>query len=217
MAGVVTVCGLVLVAQAAASSRRTFTGYLSELGVSSEPYAARYRAGMLLLAAGVALLGTALWPLTRLGASLLGLAAVNGVVSGSVACSDGCPLPPYERFTAADLVHGGTSAAAVGFCTLAIFAVGKATTGSILGRVCLLSFGVVAPLVVAVGVAMLTVGRGTVTSVLERLTLSASLAWIIVACVLLLLTPAAVRVTRSTSGDRTPDGVAENPSAEERP
>ncbi len=139
------------------------------------------------------------------------------MVSGSVACSDGCPLPPYERFTAADLVHGGTSAAAVGFCALAILAVGRATTGSTLGRVCLLSFGVVAPLVVAVGVAMLTVGRGTVTSVLERLTLSASLAWIIVACVLLLLTPTAVRVTRSTSGDRTPVGVAEKPSAEERP
>lgn len=216
-AGVVTLCGVVLVAQAAADGGRTITGYLSELGVETQPQAARYRAGMLLLAASVALLGTALWPITRLGAGLLGVAAVNGVVSGLVPCSDGCPLPPYEQFTAADLVHGGTSAAAVGFCALAILAVARAAAGMSLGGVCLVSFGVVAPLVVAVGVSMLTVGRGEVTSVLERLTLSATLAWIILACVLLVLAPAAVRVTRATSGDRTPAGAAEKPSAEERP
>jgi hypothetical protein len=215
-AGVVTLCGVVLVAKAAADGGRTITGYLSELGVETQPQAARYRAGMLLLAAGVALLGTALWPITRLGAGLLGVAAVNGAVSGSVPCSDGCPLPPYERFTAADLVHGGTSAAAVGFCALAILAVARAA-GTPLGRVSLISFGVVAPLVVAVGVSMLAVGRGEVTSVLERLTLSATLTWIILACVLLVLAPAAVRVTQATSGDRTPAAAAENPSAEERP
>ncbi len=216
-AGVVTLCGVVLVAMAAADGGRTITGYLSELGVETQPQAARYRAGMLLLAAGVALLGTAVWPITRLGGGLLGVAAVNGAVSGSVSCSDGCPLPPYEQFTAADLVHGGTSAAAVGFCALAILAVARATPRTPLGRFSLFAFGVVAPLVVAVGVAMLTIGRGSVTSVLERLTLSASLAWIVVACVLLLLAPAGFHVTRATSGDRTPVGGAEKPSAEERP
>lgn len=216
-AGVVTLCGVVLVAQAAADGGRTITGYLSELGVETQPQAARYRAGMLLLAAGVALLGTALWPITRLGAGLLGVAALNGVVSGSVPCSDGCPLPPYERFTAADLVHGGTSAAAVGICALAILGVAKAAAGAPLGRVSLISFGVVAPLVVAVGVSMLTVGRGEVTSILERLTLSATLAWIILASVLLVVAPAAFRVTQATSGDRSPAGAAEKPTAEERP
>jgi Protein of unknown function (DUF998) len=216
-AGVVTLCGVVLVAQAAAGSRRTFAGYLSELGAASQPYAERFRAGMLLLAAGVALLGTALWPITRLGASLLAVAAVNGVVSGSVSCSDGCPLPPYESFTAADLVHGGASAVAVGFCALATLAVAKAVPQTPLGRTSLVSFGVVAPLVLAVGVAMLTVGGSDVTSVLERVTLTAALAWILLACGLLLLAPASVRVTRAMSADRTPAGGAETSSVEEHP
>ena len=38
-------------------------------------------------------------------AGAIAAAALATVLSATVTCSDGCPLPPFERATVADLVH----------------------------------------------------------------------------------------------------------------
>src|SRR3954468_19131913 len=80
-----------------------WSGYVSEAGVAGQPWAYAYRGGLVLLATGVALLG---WSFTGLPALLLGVSAVLAATSGAVPCSAHCPLPPYERSTPSDVVHG---------------------------------------------------------------------------------------------------------------
>jgi hypothetical protein len=154
------------------------TGYVSEAGVQAAPHASAYRLGIFLLATGLALLAVALLPVARLAGVALTAAAALAVVSGSVTCSDGCPLPPFERATGADLVHGGASVAAVAACVGAMLsvAVGGPPALAGLARAALVAAG---PLSVAVGLAMLLAGHGTATGVLERALLAVVVGWLL--------------------------------------
>nr|MDT0661416.1 DUF998 domain-containing protein [Micromonospora sp. DSM 115978] len=96
------------------------TGYVSEAGVAASGYAAAYRIGVFGLAVALLLLAAALPRPLRAAAGLLGGGAAGAALSGAVTCSAGCPLPPFEAATTADLVHGGASIAAVACCVFAM-------------------------------------------------------------------------------------------------
>ncbi|WCN82842.1 DUF998 domain-containing protein [Micromonospora sp. LH3U1] len=99
------------------------TGYVSEAGIAGSGHAATYRIGVLALAGALLLVGAALPPGVWAAApALLATGAVFTAVSGAVTCSAGCPLPPFERATTADLVHGGASIAATAAVVLAMVA-----------------------------------------------------------------------------------------------
>jgi Protein of unknown function (DUF998) len=239
-AGVCVLGGGVAVATAAAAGPgRAVTSYLSEAGAG--PHATPYRLGVLALALGLLLLALALPPALRLAAGFLGAAAVCAVLSGTVTCSAGCPLPPYEPTTPRDLVHGTASIAAVAACVFAMLAVGlaggpvpfarsvplaarvgplaarvgplAARVGSLAARVVppaaggvpapaggvpapagvpasagglslaaggvsLAAAAVALPLSAVVGIGMLTVGRGPLVGITERLLLAVVAGWL---------------------------------------
>ncbi|MFU8871227.1 DUF998 domain-containing protein [Micromonospora sp. SL4-19] len=154
------------------------TGYVSEAGVTDSGYAGAYRIGVFALAAGLLLLAAALLPALEAAAALLAVAGGCTVLSGAVTCSDGCPLPPFEATTVADLVHGGASVAgtaAVVFAML-VLAVSPAADRQ-LRRVARVGAALALPLAAAIGLAMLIVGRGSLVGVLERLLLAVAAAW----------------------------------------
>ncbi|MER7332453.1 MULTISPECIES: DUF998 domain-containing protein [unclassified Micromonospora] len=163
------------------------TGYVSEAGVTDSAYAPAYRIGVFAVAAALLLLAAALPAGLRVAAALLAVGSVCTLLSGAVTCSAGCPLPPFERATAADLVHGGASilaTAAVVFAMLAIAfppgadrPLGTPGTDRPLCRLAAGAAAVALPLAGAVGLAMLAVGRGTLVGVLERLLLLVALLW----------------------------------------
>lgn len=157
------------------------SGYVSEAGVTASSYAAPYRGGVLGLAGALLLLAVALPRPLRAVAALLGAGAAGAVLSALVNCSAGCPLPPFEATTAADLVHGGASIAAVACCVLAMLALALAVPappGAAVGRLAMAGVVLALPLSALVGLAMLTLGRGAVFGVLERLLLLVIVAWL---------------------------------------
>ncbi|WP_328366157.1 DUF998 domain-containing protein [Micromonospora zamorensis] len=155
------------------------TGYVSEAGIAGSGHATTYRIGILALAAALLLVGAALPPGVWAAApALLATGAVFTAVSGAVTCSAGCPLPPFERATAADLVHGGTSIAATASVVLAMVTLAvSGPAGPVLRRLAGLAAAVALPLCAAVGLAMLVLGRGAVVGVLERLVLAVAVLW----------------------------------------
>ncbi|TDC57201.1 DUF998 domain-containing protein [Micromonospora sp. KC207] len=163
------------------------TGYVSEAGVADSGYASAYRIGVFALAGALLLLAAALAPVLRLAAGLLAAGSLCAALSGTVRCSAGCPLPPFERATVADLVHGGASiaaTAAVVFAMLAVLFPPSAASWllspsaqSRLRRLAALGAALSLPLAAAVGLAMLLLGRGTVVGVLERVLLAVCAAW----------------------------------------
>ncbi|WP_431935140.1 DUF998 domain-containing protein [Micromonospora sp. RP3T] len=154
------------------------TGYVSEAGVADSGYAGAYRMGIFTLAAALLLLAGALPAVARAASVLLGVGAVATVLSGTVTCSAGCPLPPFEAATVADLVHGGASIAATAAVVFAMLAlVCCPAAGAALRRVAAVGAALALPLAGAVGLAMLLVGRGTLVGVLERVLLGATAAW----------------------------------------
>ncbi|WP_328849498.1 DUF998 domain-containing protein [Micromonospora zamorensis] len=155
------------------------TGYVSEAGIAGSGHATTYRIGILALAAALLLVGAALPPGVWAAApALLATGAVFTAVSGAVTCSAGCPLPPFERATAADLVHGGTSIAATASVVLAMVTLAvSGPAGPVLRRLAGLAAAVALPLCAAVGLAMLVLGRGAVVGVLERLVLAIAVLW----------------------------------------
>jgi len=198
LAGLSTALGAALVFAAVVATRRLwFAGYVSEAGIAS----GLYRVGVVVLAAGLVLLAVAVLPAVPVAAWLLGAAGGLAAVSGAVTCSAGCPLPPYEPATVADVVHGAASALAVGACTLAMGAIaaarkdrsrwlwGAGDVDARWRRVSTVAFWVVGPLVAAAGTAMLTVGRGYVTGLLERTILLAVTAWLLATSALLTRRP----------------------------
>jgi hypothetical protein len=179
LAALATVLGIGLVLTAVLATRRLwFAGYVSEAGVATEPHVPAYQGGMFCLAVGLSLLGVAASTIAPVAAWLLAAAGALATVSGAVPCSAGCPLPPYEPATMADLVHGGASAMAVAACTLAMGALALRSSGGV-AKLSRIAFWVVAPLVAMAALAMLTVGRGHATGLLERVILVASTAWIL--------------------------------------
>jgi cytochrome bd-type quinol oxidase subunit 2 len=96
-----------------------------------------------------------------------------------VSCTPGCPLPPYESPSPADLVHAAASASALTLAAIAMLLMARASDcHERLCRVSRVCARVTVPLLAAAGLAMLIVGRGYVTGVLERMALVASLAWL---------------------------------------
>ncbi|MFG2008242.1 DUF998 domain-containing protein [Micromonospora sp. NPDC048868] len=154
------------------------TGYVSEAGVTDSAYAPAYRIGVFALAAGLLLLAAALSPVLRAAAGLLAAGSVFALVSGAVTCSAGCPLPPFERATTADLVHGAASILAVAAVVLAMLAVMLTRAApSALRRLAAVALAAALPLAGATAVAMLFVGRGGLIAVLERLLLLVAVLW----------------------------------------
>ena len=181
---------------AAAAATTPLGGYVSEAGAGSSGHATTYRLGAAGLALGQALFALALsyspasrwvWavPLVPLTVSLVALDAVFGGVSAVVSCSPGCPLPPHETSTARDLVHGGASILAVGLLSLALLGVAVFWPPGPLVRPSRIAAAIVVPLVAASGLAILIVGRGYLTGLLERAVLVAAVGWTLVACALL--------------------------------
>ncbi len=183
--------GAAVTTAAAAGPGRSVTSYVSEAGAG--PHATPYRLGILTLALGLLLLALALPPALRLAAGLLGAAAVCAVLSATVPCSAGCPLPPYEPTTPHDLVHGTASLAAVASCVFAMLAVGGGPAVRSLplvsslglpaglpaaGGVSLAAAAIALPLSAVVGIGMLTVGRGAVVGITERVLLAVIAGWL---------------------------------------
>lgn len=162
------------------------TGYVSEAGITESGYAPTYRIGVYGLAAGLLLLAAALPAGLGRAAALLAGGGLGTVLSAAVSCSDGCPLPPFERATVADLVHGGASVLAVALVVFAMLAIVLSPAADRrLRRVAGVGALVALPLAGAVGLAMLTVGRGSVVGLLERLLLAGIVVWGLATAVLL--------------------------------
>jgi len=154
-------------------------GYVSEAGTTSSPLASAYRWGLLLLAAGVALLGLALRPASRLVFALLGSAAVMAATSGTVPCTDRCPLPPFEPTTVGDVVH--TAASIAGMVALAGAMAAITLTPALrpaTRRLAAVATALTVPLGGALGMIMLFVGRGPVGAGLERIMLVVVVSWL---------------------------------------
>lgn len=170
------------------------TGYVSEAGIADSGYAPTYRIGVFALSAALLLLAVALAAAARPAAVLLAAGSFCTMLSGAVTCSDGCPLPPFERATTADLVHGGASVVAVASVVFAMLAVVLCSAaGPLLRRVAAVGALVALPLAAAVGLAMLVVGRGATVGVLERLLLAEIVGWGLATAALLTLPPAGRR------------------------
>ncbi|PWR12097.1 DUF998 domain-containing protein [Micromonospora sicca] len=154
------------------------TGYVSEAGVTDSRYAAAYRIGVFALAGALLLLSVALPPALRVAGALLATGGVLTLLSGAVTCSAGCPLPPFERPTVADLVHGGASIAATASVVFAMLALLRSpAAGPAVRRIAAVGAALALPLSAAIALIMLTVGRGGLVGLLERLLLTVAVGW----------------------------------------
>jgi hypothetical protein len=167
-------------------------GFVSEAGVTGAPHGALYRASVWAIALALALLAVALRRADGLAALAVAVASPLIVVSGAVRCSAGCPLPPYERATAADLVHAAASVAALLLCAAGIFRLAMCAADPGLRRISRAGTAVAVPLLGTAGLGLLFAGRGAVTGVFERAALLAVLAWVIAASGRLARRPEAV-------------------------
>ncbi|MFI7600717.1 DUF998 domain-containing protein [Actinoplanes sp. NPDC049681] len=186
-------------------------GYVSEAGTAAAPWATAYRSGLILLAAGVALLGLALRPASPLLAALLGSAALLAGTSGAVPCTDRCPLPPFEPTTWSDLLH--TTASILGMVALtAAMTLLACSSGyrPAMRRLAAASVALTVPLGGALGLTMLFAGRGPLGAILERILLTVAVSWLTGTALLTLLRNS-VKVepwkpplpTRSSTGSRS--------------
>lgn len=155
--------------------------YVSEAGVPAYPHAGNFRAGILLVAAALILLGAALLRGRRAAGLLLLFSGAATTGAGTVSCSGGCPLPPYEIGTVADLVHATASIVAVAAIVLAMATLGARGPDRLLRGLCVAASTIAFPLSAAVGLAMLLIGRGTAIGLLERALLAVIAAWLLAA------------------------------------
>jgi hypothetical protein len=183
-----TVLGAFLVVAAVVASRRLwFGGYVSEAGVGAD--AGGYRFGIISLAVGLVLLAVAFSAILPVVALLLAAGGLLAGLSGSVPCSVGCPLPPYQSPTAADLVHAAASILAVSAIVLAMIAIAAVAADPMLRQVSRVAAWIVVPVLATMGVAMLAIGRGHLTGLLERSVLTLAAAWALTMCVQLTRPP----------------------------
>ncbi|MEU6022104.1 DUF998 domain-containing protein [Micromonospora sp. NPDC047134] len=170
----------------------SLAGYVSEAGVPGNRYAWTYRLGLFTLGAALLLLASALRDhlarrdhpgrqpdkALRVGVLLLVAGALATGLSAAVPCSTGCPLPPFEAATVADLVHGAVSIVAAGATVLAMIAIvlSRVATDP-LRRTAGISLAAALPLAGALALAMLFIGRGPLAGVLERLLLLVIVSW----------------------------------------
>ncbi|GIJ77052.1 Protein of unknown function [Micromonospora phaseoli] len=193
------------------------TGYVSEAGVADSGYAWTYRMGVFALAGALLLLAVALRVgaahradrALRVAGTLLVAAGLCTVLSGAVTCSAGCPLPPFERATVADLVHGAASIAATAAVVFAMLAVAFSSVARRpLRRTGVVAAAVSLPLAGAVGLAMLLVGRSPLVGVLERLLLAVAVGWALVTAGALALRNPSASAARDPSEPGAPDRTA---------
>jgi hypothetical protein len=181
LAGAVVLVGaLTMLAGLIAAPGGWTAGYVSEAGTTGMPLATAYRWGLAGLAAGVALLGRVLGRHSRPVAVLLGIAAVLAATSGVVPCTSGCPLPPYEPTTVADVTH--TLASVVGLVLLAgamALVALSAPFGPVLRRLATVAVVVIVPLGAVLGLTMLIAGRGPLSAGLERAALVVAVSWLV--------------------------------------
>jgi hypothetical protein len=158
-------------------------GYVSETGVAGQPYAVLYRLGIFGFAAGLVLLAAALRLWSGLAALVLLTSGLLATVSGSVPCSHGCPLPPFESPTPGDLVHGGASVVGVGLCALAILvlALGRTSADAGLRRLSQVALIPVVPIGLLNAYGPAFVGRGPLIGATERVPLALSVGWCLAA------------------------------------
>jgi hypothetical protein len=200
---------VVMLAALVAAPGSWLTGYVSEAGTAGQRYAVAYRCGLLLLALGVALLGAALAEQPYLRprlprdpaatiTTLLAAAALMAGASAVVPCSDGCPLPPFEPTTLADVLHTGAGIAGMALLAAAMLAVALCHARPAMRRLATAGALCTVPLAGALGLTMLFAGRGTLGAVLERVLLVVAVSWLIGTSVVALPagTPAAERSAR---------------------
>jgi len=187
-AGIAVLVGaLIMLTALVAQPGSWLAGYVSEAGTAGQPFALAYRCGLLLLAVGVGLLALVFRRLAPV-AVLLGLAAGLCATSGAVACTRGCPLPPFEPTTVADVVH--TSASILGLFTVAAAMVAVALAKALrpaIRRLAVCSTALVVPVGGALGLTMLLVGRSALGASLERILLVVAVSWLIGTCLLTIL------------------------------
>ncbi|GGQ57904.1 DUF998 domain-containing protein [Couchioplanes azureus] len=163
-------------------------GYVSEAGTAAAPWATAYRWGLIVLSGGVALLALALRPQSRPVAALLGGTAVFAATSGSVPCTDRCPLPPFEPTTPSDVIH--SAASIVGMVLLAgamLLVAVSAAFRPAARRLAGVHAALTIPLGGALGLIMLFVGRGQAGAILERIMLAVAASWLIGTSILTIL------------------------------
>lgn len=168
-----------VLALAFASAGVDIAAYVSEGGIPGAPHAGLYRAGVWLIAAALALLAPPAYATVPLAGLAFALAAPAAVVSGAVACSPGCPLPPFERSTGADLLHAGASIAALSLCGIAMLLYAVQSVDSPLRRLARLGVVAAAPLFALTAVGLLFVGQSLFTATLERAALLVTAAWLL--------------------------------------
>ena len=201
-------------------------GYVSEAGAPDAPLRGLYRAGVLGIAAALAFLAVAIRESARRTqllrstapgspsrwAVVSGLAVVPAlvaavpfaVVSATVSCTPGCPLPPFESASHSDIVHalasiGGFGLAAGAMLLLAVDSMVDSGTAGVdpdatrrrgrspgprerqaarLGPASRVGAALLLPLLAATGLAMLVIGRGLLAGLLERAAIVVALAWL---------------------------------------
>ena len=192
MAGLSFACtaagGLAFVVAVLATQGLLYAGYVSESGVVGQPYRIPYRLGLFGLSAGLVLLAGALRRLAPFAAVVVLVSGVLATMAGTVACSAGCPLPPYETPTPGDLFHAATSVIGVGLCGLAMLILALGRAQSPLRRLARLGLVAVVPASLANVYGLTLVGRGVATGIAERVLLLVVIAWCMAAA-LQLATP----------------------------
>ncbi|MET7395247.1 DUF998 domain-containing protein [Dactylosporangium sp. NPDC005572] len=165
--------------------------YVSESGVTGAPHAGLYRAGMILLAASIALLSVPAWWTARatglpvvgqwgvLGGLALATAAPLAGVAGVVTCSPGCPLPPYETPTVRDLIHAGGAIGALLLIALVILVYALQPDPGPLRRAGRLAVLLAYPPLILSAIGIVFAGRGLFTGLMERAALVAVSAWLV--------------------------------------
>ena len=154
-------------------------GYVSELGEIGAPWAGTYRAAILALALSLALMTVAVRPLSGYAALALGGAAPLAGVSAVVRCTPGCPLPPTEKSTPADVLHAVVSIAGFTLAACAMLVLALSTVDAVVRRLSGWTLTLMIALGVPVGVGIATVGRGVLTGVLERAMITVDFCWLV--------------------------------------
>jgi hypothetical protein len=157
-------------------------GYVSESGQVGAPHALLYRLALVLLVVATGAAALALRRLAGPAALALGLAVPCLLVSVSARCSAGCPLPPFQRATAGDLIHAGGSIAAVGLCALAMLTAAVRSVDPGVRLVSRAAAVLTLPVCAALAVGLLAVGHGRFTGLLERVALGCCLGWLALVC-----------------------------------
>lgn len=152
------------------------TGYVSQAGAPGAAHASAYRVGVLLFAITLFLLAGTLMGIVGV---VLIVAGALAAVSSRISCTADCPLPPYEHTTTQDLLHAGTSIAAIGLTVLAMLVVAALSTDSRQRRVAGLAAAICVPILVTLAITLLSIGRSATTAILERIGLAGVLVWVI--------------------------------------